>query len=200
MQPPPPLLVNYHHGWRLLLSNKWYHTSSTPRLRPLRRPLIKNHLSEPAFPWRPTGINRGDVNSGLFLYSSVIIWKWALTQPAAENEYWSERPPKHEAEHETQKVERRFSLACRGVSFDFPSAGVTAAGFLPPLMETWVVMLSDRNTRLPRCLDVCWAYEQRVRMDQWLLKGLMGSDRREGTPSPFVSSGKSAFRCCLPVR
>lgn len=58
---------------------------------------------------------------------------------------------------------------------------------LPPLMETRVVVLSDRNTSLPCCFAFCWAYEQRVRMDQWLLKGLMGSDRCEGMSPPLAS-------------
>lgn len=39
-------------------------------------------------------------------------------------------------------------------------------------------MLSGRNRSLCCCCSVCRAYEQRVCMDQWLLKGLIGIDRQ----------------------
>lgn len=122
--PPPLLIIIMAEGCYCPINNNIRHQLCDSDLRVA---LIKNHLSEPEFPWLQTGINRDDVNSRLFLYSSVIIWKWVHTQPAAENEYWSE----HEGKHETLKVERIFSLACHRVSFDFPSMRVTAAGFLP---------------------------------------------------------------------
>lgn len=71
---------------------------------------------------------------------------------------------------------------CEGDSSRVPASPSSPS---PPLMETWAVTLSDRNTSLPCRFDVCWAYEQRLRTDQCLLKGLMGSDSYASSSPPF---------------
>lgn len=69
-------------------------------------------------------------------------------------------------------------LACYDVAFDLCLWGWYHQGFCPFLTEICVVMLSDRNRSLCCFCSVCWAYGQKVCMDQWLLKG---ADRHRQT-------------------
>lgn len=81
-------------------------------------------------------------------------------------------------------------LACHDVAFDLCLWCWYHQGFCPFLTEMWVVMLSDRNRSLCCFCSVCWAYGQKVCMDQWLLKG---ADRHRQTDARAVPPSTLCF-------
>lgn len=144
----------------------------------LRAALIKNHLSEPEFLLHPTGLNRDGVNSGLFFGAQLLSGNEFTHNQQLKINIDSSIFRSTGVSTRSRRWSVFFGLACHCVSFDLSLRGWQQQGSFPSLMETWVVMLSDGNRSLRCCLGVCWAYEQRVRMDQWLLRGLMGTDRQ----------------------